>query len=141
MSLRDKILNINDIKRERLTVEEWGVELEVRSMIGTQRARLLNAITEKPNGNGEGNGKIDGSKMQAMVIIETVYDPETGNKVFEEADRDAIMGKNASALDKVGKVALRLSGMAGDEEKNASGANGSSTTASPATPAAPSESS
>jgi hypothetical protein len=135
MNLREKILNARDIQSERVKVPEWDVELEVRSMIGTQRARLLEAAIEKKNGNGD--GKIDGSKMQAMVIIETVYDPETGNRVFEEADRDAIMGKNAHALDVVGKVALRLSGMSGDEEKNGSAASETSGIASPKAPQEP----
>ena len=132
--LRQKILNANDIKSESVKIPEWNVEVEVRSLTGLQRAKLLDGMPQKADGT------VDGNLMQVMTIIECTYDPKTGERVFEDADRDTLRTKNAHALDALGKVALRLAGMDG-ESKNGSGANGGSTTASPETPAEPSKSS
>jgi hypothetical protein len=53
------------------------------------------------------------------LLIHSVYDPDTGALVFEDTDvdRDLILGKNASALEQVAKVALRLSGLTEEAEE------------------------
>ena len=41
MGLRDKILSASDIKREEMFIAEWDATIEVRSMNGMQRARMM----------------------------------------------------------------------------------------------------
>jgi hypothetical protein len=121
------VFSARDIKSERLVVPEWdNVEFEIRGMNGTERGRFLAA-------NSDNDGKVaDPAKTQVTLIIATTFDPTTGQRVFEEADRDMLLTKSAEALDKVGRVAARLSGLAVDAAKNDSGASGSSTSGSPA---------
>lgn len=107
MNLRDKILNANDIKSEKVTVEEWGVEVEVRGMTGEARAEIMEQAVDK-------EGNMNFKKLFPTIIIASTYDPETGAKVFEPADLDMLNSKSGGALDKVSKVAMKLSGL--DEE-------------------------
>lgn len=114
-SLRERILNAQDIKSERVTIEEWGVEVEVRGMTGAARARVLQVSFDK-------NGTMDHEKLYPELLIASVFDPESGEKVFSGADREALAEKSAGALEQVARVAMRLSGIdpeARDEaEKN-----------------------
>lgn len=113
-SLREKILAAKDIRSERVHVPEWGVEVEVRSMTGQQRAAVLKG------GSGE-DGEIDLERLYPILLIETTYDPESGDRVFSPADRDALNAKNSGALERIAKVAMRLSGIdpgAEDAAKN-----------------------
>lgn len=112
-SLRERILSAQDIQSERVHVPEWDVEVEVRSMTGAQRARVLQGATV--------DGEVDLERLYPILLIETVYDPETGEPVFEAADRDALNAKNSGALERIAKVAMRLSGIepgAEDAAKN-----------------------
>ena len=108
-SLRERILSAQDIQSERVYVPEWDVEVEVRSMTGAQRARVLQGATV--------DGEVDLERLYPILLIETVYDPETGDRVFSPADRDALNAKNSGALERIAKVAMRLSGIdAGAED-------------------------
>lgn len=103
MSLKDKILSANDTVSETVEVEEWGVTVEVRTMSGASRAVLLKSAMDD-------QGELDLGKIYPDIVIGCTFDPETGERVFDTSDRDALMEKSAGALDKVATVAMKLSG-------------------------------
>ncbi len=103
MSLKDKILSANDTTKEMVEVPEWGVTIEVRSMTGAARARIMSLSLDE-------SGQSDISKVYPEVIIGCCFDPETGEAVFTSDDREMLMHKNAAALDKLATVASELSG-------------------------------
>jgi len=103
MDLRDKILGIDDLAREVVLVKEWGVDVGVRSMTGLQRAEVLNIAMM--------DGKIVHDKLHPEVLIRTLYDPKTGELLFTEADKPALMKKNASAIEYLVSVAMSVSGL------------------------------
>lgn len=106
-TLRDKILNADDRQSENVEVPEWGVTVEVRGLSGADRAVFLaDAITP--------DGKVDFTKVWPNLLIAGVYDPDTGEPVFDRADRDAINLKSAGVTERLAKVVQRLSGL--DEE-------------------------
>ena len=102
-NLKDKILSADDTVAETLTVEAWNVTVQIRSMSGAARARLLQTAVDD-------GGKVDLAKIYPDIIIGCTFDPETGEPVFQPADRDALMQKSGAALDEVANVAMRLSG-------------------------------
>jgi len=113
-TLREKIFNTVDIERETVRVDEWGVDVEVRTMSGADRARYLTRGVKA-------DGETDFERMNAEVIIATCFDPATGEKLFKAEDRDAINAKSAKATGKLIEVAMRLAGLskgADDEVKN-----------------------
>ena len=103
MSLRDQILNSNDIPVETVKVKEWDTTIEVRGMTGAERTRILDLAM------------VDGAEMNLQmvypeIVISTAFDPETGEQIFTPEDRAALLSKSATALDRLASVGMKLSG-------------------------------
>ena len=112
MSLRDRILSAKDIKSNIITVPQWGLDLDIRTMTAIERSRLVATCTKA-------DGTVDMEKMYPLLLISAVYDPETGEKVFTNEDVDALQDKSAAAVELVAKSVMEASGMtpqAVDEE-------------------------
>ena len=105
MSIRDRIIAASDTASELLVIKEWDVTVEVRSMSGAARAVLIQDAANN-------DGKVNFAKILPEIIIGCVFDPETGERVFESKDEEALMEKSGQVLDKVLAVAMRLSGFA-----------------------------
>lgn len=118
--LRKSILAAEDIRSEIVEVPEWNVKLEVRGMSGKERATFLRRTTEP------GSGEVSFEKFYPELLIATVRDPETGDPVFEAADRETLNSKSGVALERVASVAQRLSGLAGADVEEAKGNSDSS---------------
>ena len=102
MSLRDQILNSNDIPKELVKVKEWNVEIEVRGMTGAERTRILDLA--------QGDGGMNLQMVYPEIVISTAFDVLTGEKIFTPEDRTALLSKSANALDALATVGMRLSG-------------------------------
>lgn len=103
MSIRDLILAKQDIPSEVVDVPEWGVKVEVRGMTGAERTRIMDSAT----GNA---GEVNLQFIYPEIVIATSFDPETGEQIFVPADRDILLSKSATAIDRVALVGMRLSG-------------------------------
>lgn len=103
MSMRDKILALQDIPVEQVDVPEWGITLEVRGMNGAERTRIMDMAMQTEGG-------INLQVVYPEIVIATVFDPESGAQVFEPKDREALLTKSATALDRLAQVGMRLSG-------------------------------
>jgi hypothetical protein len=114
-NLRDKILAAPDIQSEAVFIPAWDVTVEVKGLTGQQRGAFLQEVMTK-------NGQMDFQKMYPLLLILSVFDPETGEPVFKMGDLDALGGKSGAALEFVAQVAQRLSGLnpeaTGEAEKN-----------------------
>ena len=120
MNLRDKILASNDIPTEKITVPEWGVDLLIKGMTAGERVTLMqNAYDAKTE-------QVNMSKVYPDVVVSCACDPDTGDHLFSDADKDALMGKSSAAIEKIADVGLRLSGI-GKEQQDASGKGSSNT--------------
>lgn len=119
MSIRDQIFAAEDIRKEIVAIPEWGVEIEVRSLNGADRARILETGVDS-------FGNVSLQRVYPEMVIATAYDPETGERIFEESDKDNLMAKNALAIDRLAVVATQLSGLSEDAVDEA-GKNSSST--------------
>jgi hypothetical protein len=103
VSLRDQILNSNDIPKELVKVKEWGIEIEVRGMTGAERTRILDIAMGKDQ-------DVNLQMVYPEIVIATAFDAETGEQIFTPADRTALLSKSANALDRLATVGMRLSG-------------------------------
>lgn len=103
-NLRSKILNSNDIKSEIIRVEEWESDLEIKSLTGKKRAKIISEAMDN-------KGRMDFEKLYPDLVIASTYDPETHEPIFEMADRDLLNEKSGGALEKIAQVVLRLSGL------------------------------
>lgn len=103
MSIRDLILAVQDIPTQIVEVPEWGVKIEVRGMTGAERTRIMDKATADA-------GEMNLQMIYPEIVIATSFDPLTGEQVFVPEDRDILLSKSATALDRVAMVGMRLSG-------------------------------
>jgi hypothetical protein len=119
--LRESILGSDDIVREPVDVPEWGVTLEVRSMTGAERTRIMDLAANE-------RGQVNLTMVYPEVVIATTFDPESGEQVFEPSDRDALLAKAAVPLERLATVGMRLSGFTQDAQDAAGKDSSDSTT-------------
>ena len=112
---KDQILNSSDLVKEKVSVPEWGGDVYVRMMTGTERDRFEEKIfnaTEKNQGF---------SDTRAMLVALTMVDAN-GNRIFDDSDIKELGKKSASALNRLFSTAQRLNAFSDDDiaelEKN-----------------------
>jgi len=103
-TLRERILAKDDSALEIVAVPEWDETVEVRSMTGKERSRVMKEYMV--------DGELDMERLYPVLIIACTYDPDTGEQVFTPADTEALNKKNAGPLERVAQAALRVSGLA-----------------------------
>lgn len=103
---RDEILAADDITRELVPVPEWGGEVFVKSMSGTERDNFEASIVTKRGNDAQVNLKNIRAKLAAACLCD-----ENGKRLFSDADIPVLAAKSAAALQRVFEVAQRLSGI------------------------------
>lgn len=100
------ILAASDITTETVKVPEWGGDVLVRGLTGSQRDAY-----EEGCYVGQGKDRRTSFKnLRARLVALCVVD-EQGARVFDDADAAALGDKSAAALDRIFDVAQRLSGL------------------------------
>lgn len=102
---KDAILSANDLPMERLTVPEWGGEVMIRTMTGTDRDAFEAHLIGK-------EGRMD--NVRARLVSLTLCD-EQGQRLFSDAEISALGKKSAKALDRVFAIAQRINGIGANE--------------------------
>lgn len=103
---RDAILQANDLPRETVPVPEWGGDVIVRGLTGTERD-AYEAETFRLNGTAV---TTDLTNMRARLVARTLID-EQGNRLFNDGEVMLLGRKSAVALQRVFEAAQRLSGL------------------------------
>jgi hypothetical protein len=104
-SLSQAIFAVNDIASETVEVPQWGVTVLVKSMTALDRAKMIGNAVESAD------GQLNLQEVLPDMVILCTFDPETGERVFLDSDRDALMAKSAGAIEIIATVAMRLSGL------------------------------
>ena len=105
--LKEKIKSAQDIRTELITIPEWDMSIEVRTMRAIDRARVLKNCVDN-------SGKVIGEKFQAGLVIASCYDPETKERIFDDEDFDLLMEKAAGPVELLAGTAMSLSGLTRD---------------------------
>ena len=107
---REQILGADDLKTESVKVPEWGGQVVVRELTGTERDTWESSVV-KTNGT---RVTIDSQNMRAKLAALCIVDDD-GKRLFTEKDVVKLGKKSAAALDRVTDVARRLSRIGEDE--------------------------
>lgn len=127
MSLRDTILAYDDIVREPVTVPEWGgMVIEMRTPTVSERGILISQFMK--------GDEVDYEAMYPALVVNTAYDPTTGEKIFTADDIEPLKKKSSAAMERLGNVATRLSGMENAAKRMAEGKDDSTPTLNSGTP-------
>lgn len=115
MSLKQKILAAVDLKSEIVPIPEWDVTIEVRGMSGRSRAKFIEVAYQAGLvKEGQQPDAAMGAAMLAIFpefVIDGVYDPATGKRVFEKSDLDELQGKNGEVIERIALKVIELSGL------------------------------
>ena len=107
---REAILAASDIQEEIVPVPEWGGEVIVRGLSGTQRDQFEASVVKQKGKSTELNLKNVRAKMIALSVVD-----EHGNRIFSESDVAALGAKSARALQRVWEKARELSGLSDED--------------------------
>jgi hypothetical protein len=113
VSIRDQILATDDIPKKIVEVPEWGMSIEVRGMTGADRTAILESAVNPTT------GAVDLKVMYPDIVIASAHDPETGEKIFSPSDRDVLMAKSATALDRLAEAGMQVGGLSKQESDDA----------------------
>lgn len=108
-----RILQTKDIKDEYVDVPEWGGRVRVMALTGAERDAFEASLMS--DGKGE-DREVTMDNMRAKMVAVAVRKAD-GERVFTDAQVVALGKKSASALDRIFRVAQRLSRMTDDEVK------------------------
>lgn len=107
---KQTILNADDLPREQVTVPQWGGDVFVRTLTGTERDEFEQSCLVKKGKNKEMNLKNIRARLCVLCICE-----KDGTRLFDARDIDSLGKKSASALDLIFAVAQRMNGLAGED--------------------------
>ena len=94
-------VDTDDLPRELVNVPEWGGDVFVRTMTGTDRDAFEASLIGK-------EGRME--NVRARLVSLTLCN-EAGERMFDDAEIAALGKKSARALDRVFSVAQRLNGI------------------------------
>ncbi len=103
---REAILSADDLPRELVAVPEWGGDVYVKTLGGTERDAYEQSLIK-----GKGRKReMSLDDARAKLCAASICD-ENGTVLFTERDVGALGRKSSKALDRVFAVAQRLSGI------------------------------
>lgn len=112
-NLRERILRKNDRRSGTMEIPEWGVNIEVRGMSAKMRNRYIETVIGAGLDQEQDANKV-GAVMLPLLpefVLEGVYDPETGEKVFQPGDLDALLDKDGAVIERIAQKVIELSAL------------------------------
>jgi hypothetical protein len=103
---REAILGASDIPTEVVNVPEWGGAVMVRGLNAREANRLGVAVTQQSQSNQTAAQEKFPIELVALAVVD-----EGGQRLFSDADIEALAQKSGAALMRVFVVAQRLSGL------------------------------
>ena len=102
MSLREQILETNDLPLEAVEVPEWKTTVYMRGMTAIERDHWELSIYEAKG--------IKMENIRARLVVLTICD-ENGNRLFNDDEVEKLGKKNAKVINRLFEIAQRLSGI------------------------------
>lgn len=108
MSLRDDILEADDLQRDEVSVPEWGLEegLFVQELPALNMQEWATEIDRLQEEIADGDAEID---WRAKLLVETLVG-EDGERVFSEDDVGELSLKANTVIDRLADASMRVNG-------------------------------
>ena len=123
-SIREQVKAAEDSSADLYEVPEWDVVVEIRSMTARSRARFVADMASEDGTVGNVNDPDRIIGMWWHVIGQTCYDPDTGERAFDEGDDAWLFDKNARVVNDLANACMAASGLteeaAGEAGKDSS---------------------
>lgn len=114
MLTKEQILAAEDVSSEVVSVPEWGGDVRVKMMTGTERDSWESSIV------GTNGTQRNLYNIRARLVALTACDDQ-GCRLFSDADLVELGKKSAKALDRVFAVAQKLNALSESDIKELEG--------------------
>ena len=105
---RDQILSAKDMKKDYVDVPEWGGEVCLKSLTGTERDDFEASMIEVSK---TGKTRQNLRNLRARLVVLCAIDPDDDDlRLFSDSDVHELGRKSAAALDRVFAAAQKLNG-------------------------------
>lgn len=129
------ILAVQDGSSETVPVPEWGGDVIIKAMTGTERDAFEAGMWV--------SGQLDRRNYRSKLLVKVLVN-ENGTRIFTDAQAADLGKRSAAVIDRLYDVAARLSGLSDAEQEEMEGNSGTdepadgadSSSPSPATSAA-----
>jgi len=108
MLTKEQILKADDLQSEDVFVPEWGDTVRIRTLTGAELDAFETSFVCK--------GKADMRNIRARLVARCLVDVD-GNRLFSDAEIEALGGKSGPALDRLYSVATRLNPRSEQDQK------------------------
>ena len=126
-SIREAIQAADDGTAELHEIPEWDVVVEIRSMTARSRAQFVAEMASEDGTVGNVNDPDRIIGMWWHVISQTCFDPDSGERAFEDGDQQWLFDKNARVVNDLANACMAASGLT----EEAAGEAGKDSSASP----------
>lgn len=127
----DQIGAADDRRHEDVPVPEWGGDIRIQSMSGTDR-NSYQSETVIIGANGRPKG-VELRDQYARLLARCIVDEEGRRLFVTEKQIKALGAKDASVLERLAKVAKRVSGLGEEAVEDAAGKSGETASGSSST--------
>lgn len=103
---RDQIIAADDRKYETVSCPEWGGDVRLKSISGTQRDAYESSVIAA----GSSDKRMNLRNARAKLIILCAVD-DNGAQLFTTDDLNALGRKNAAPIDRLFDACRKLAGM------------------------------
>lgn len=118
---RDAIFVKNDLETRTVDVPEWGGQVIVRGLTGTERDMLEQSVV---NVTAKGGQRMNLTNLRAKLVAMACVN-EDGTRMFRDEDVAMLGTKSGAALDRIYDVAAALSGIGDRDVEELLGNSGS----------------
>lgn len=109
---RDQILGADDRTYEVVSTPEWGGEVRLRSLTGSERDEWESSMVRQVGNKTTYNVRNSRAKLIALSAVDG-----DGQPLFTKADVIKLGSKSAAPLDRLFAVCQRLSGISDEDVK------------------------
>jgi hypothetical protein len=114
MALKDQILSFDDRTKEPVDVPEWGSpKIFLRVISAAAREAVDDALTTVDK---DGTIRFNRIGADARLLVQCLVD-EDGERIFTDADVDALGEKSSAVLARLAEKARELNSVGLDDEK------------------------
>ena len=107
---RDTVLKTKDLVSEKVEVPEWGGQVCVRCMTGTERDAFE---SEAYSFRGK-DLHVNRENFRARLLVRTLAD-DKGERLFADSDMAALGGKSGRILDRLFTISMRINGLSRED--------------------------
>lgn len=107
---RDAIVEADDVEYDVVACPEWGGDVRLRSIRGTQRDAYEQSLIVEKSGSRSMNLRNARAKLIVLCAVD-----ERGALLFTADDLNALSRKNAKPLDRIFDACRKLAGLSEED--------------------------